>query len=217
GLSSARRVSTHLQSDAEIHLAFCASRVAKSFGPVVQSQTLRTSHLRLKRDPWAGDSAPSLQRSQLLRVRGRLRRTRRGPLGCSSDRHTSALLRLLRHLQHSGDGRFAKSASAIYAICTPARDVFYLASADIGIEPVQRPFTPERSVRREKPLNGPFLITNHRNHMSINPGKTDGAVRLGGCQPGPLAQAASHRPLWNSELLQQRGVAQGEFYGQRPY
>lgn len=167
GLPSARRVSIHLQSDAEIHLAFCASRVAESFGRVVQFQALRTSRLRLKRGPLVGDSALSSQRSQLLRARERLRRTRRGFLGCSSDRHTSALLRLLRHPQHSGVGRFAKSASTIYAICNPARDVLYLASADIGIEAVQRRFAAERSVGREKPLNSPFLVTNHRNCMSI--------------------------------------------------
>src|SRR5262249_24067710 len=110
----------------------------------------------------------------MLRARGRLRRKRRGLLGCSNDRHTSALLRRLRHPQHSGVARFAKGALAIYAICNPARDVLYLASADIGIEPVQRPFAAERSVGREKPLNGTLLVTNHRNCMGINSSKPDG-------------------------------------------
>jgi alkylation response protein AidB-like acyl-CoA dehydrogenase len=95
----------------------------------------------------------------------------------------------------------------MYAIGNPARDVFYLAGADIGIKPVQRPLATKSSVGREKPLHGPFLVTNHRNCMGIVRwarvrGVVGFAARILRDAVDPLMSVGGARGFADSSLLQ---------------
>src|SRR5215469_3833471 len=146
---------------------------------VVLPQARRESRLRLRLGRLAGDLAPSLQTSQLPRVLKKWRRRRRAFRGGSSDRLRDWRPRRWWRLQTRGaDGICARSALAVDAIGNSAEDVLDFASADIGIELIERPLAAQGAIRRSEPFHGLFLIADHFNGASINTGQANRAVRL---------------------------------------
>ena len=67
---------------------------------------------------------------------------RRALLDCSSARRIVVPPRRLPHKRRIGGGKSSKSALAIDAICDPAQDVLNFASADFGIELIERAANP---------------------------------------------------------------------------
>src|SRR5579863_4193127 len=130
----------------------------------------------------------------------RLRRRRPALLCCSIDRRTDERPPRSRPRQQSGADRFSRTASTVNAIGYPSKDIFYDARAGIGVKLIERPFSPECTVRGAEPFNSLLLVPNHLDGVGIYSCHAHGAVRFGRRQKQRLAQTTREGALRNAEL-----------------